>query len=104
MALRPVQQWSCGPRERSIASPDLCNSLCLYVMQQMDAGYLSGGWHLARRCVIKVMLLRDIMPPDLVAKRPSRATLRLRFLWRTWICVFRAVAVIAVVGWIGRAS
>ncbi len=50
------------------------------------------------------MMLRDMMPPDLVAKRPSCATLRLRFLWRTWICVFRAVAVIAVVGWIGRAS
>ena len=45
------------------------------------------------------MMLRDIMPPDLVAKRPSRATLRRRFLWHAWICLL-----IAVVGWIGRAS
>ena len=50
------------------------------------------------------MMLRDIMPPDLVAKRPSRATLRRRFLWRAWICVLRPGAVIAVVCWIGRTS
>ncbi len=87
-----------------VASPDLCNSLCLYVMQQMDAGYLPGCWRLARRCVMKVILLRNIMPPDLVAKRPSRATLRRRFLWRAWICVLRPGAVIAVVCWIGRTS
>ncbi len=53
---------------------------------------------------MKVILLRNIMPPDLVAKRPSRATLRRRFLWRAWICVLRPGAVIAVVCGIGRTS
>ncbi len=51
---------------------------------------------------MKVILLRDVMPPDLVAKYPSLATLRRRLLWRAFH--ERADWVKVVDGWIGGAS